>query len=130
MPDSLYIAIDLGAGSGRVFIAAVEPERFLLEQIRRFQYPPAESAGHLRWDLGRIFAEIREGLSAADSRAHELNRTIRSISVDSWGVDYGLIDAAGHLVEAPICYRDDRTKDVMQQVFTRLSREEIFEKTG
>src|ERR1043166_1617931 len=128
--EPLYIAIDLGAGSGRVFIAAVEPQRFLLEQIRRFQYPPAESAGHLRWVLCRIFAEIKEGLSAAAARARELDRAVRSIGVDSWGVDYGLVDAAGELVEAPICYRDDRTKDVMQQVFMRVGCEEIFEKTG
>jgi rhamnulokinase len=130
MPDSLYIAIDLGAGSGRVFIAALEPECFLLEQIRRFHYPPAESAGHLRWDLARIFAEIKEGLSAAASRARELDRTIRSIGVASWGVDYGLIDAEGQLVESPICYRDGRTKNVMRQVFMCVGSEPIFEKTG
>jgi rhamnulokinase len=130
MPDSLYIAIDLGAGSGRVFIAAFEPQRFLLEEIRRFHYPPAESAGHLRWNLDRIFAEIKEGLSAAASRARELHRPIRSIGVDSWGVDYGIIDAAGQLVESPICYRDGRTKDVMRQVFMRVGHEEIFAKTG
>jgi len=130
MTEPLYIAVDLGAGSGRVFLAGLDRQSFLLEQIRRFHYPPAESAGHLRWDLDRILAEIKQGLFAAASRARELDRTIRSIGVDSWGVDYGLIDAAGQLVEAPICYRDGRTKDVRQQVFKRVGREEIFERTG
>jgi rhamnulokinase len=127
---SLYIAIDLGAGSGRVFIAGPDPKQFLLQEIRRFHYPPFESDGHLRWDFSKIFGEIKEGLRDAATRAGELQRPVRSIGVDSWGVDYGLIDAAGELIESPICYRDSRTRDVMQQVFLRVSREEIFQRTG
>src|SRR6185436_8557998 len=64
------------------------------------------------------------------SRARELGRPIRSIGVDSWGVDYALFDAQGNLVELPICYRDERTQGLMEQVFTLVPREEIFERTG
>jgi rhamnulokinase len=126
----LYIAIDLGAGSGRVFIAGPDSKEFLLQEIRRFHYPPLESDGHLRWDFSKIFGEVKKGLRDASARAAELNRPVRSIGVDSWGVDYGLIDAGGELIESPICYRDSRTKDLMQQVFMRVSREEIFQRTG
>src|SRR6185369_524682 len=130
MTSPLYIAIDLGAGSGRIFIAAPDPKQFLLQEIRRFHYPPFESDGHLRWDFAKIFGEIKEGLRGAAARAGELQRPVRSIGVDSWGVDYGLIDAGGELIESPICYRDSRTKDLMQQIFMRVSRAEIFQRTG
>src|SRR5215211_7344381 len=108
MSDSLYIAVDLGAGSGRVFLCGVAPGELLLEEVRRFRYPPRESEGHLRWNLAEIFGEIKEGLRGAGERAREMGRPVRSIGVDSWGVDYGLIDAAGRPVEDPVCYRDRR----------------------
>ena len=128
--NSLYIAVDLGAGSGRVFLAAFEDSGLLLEEVRRFRYPPARSAGHLRWDFPEIFAEIKQGLREAAARARELGSDIRSVGVDSWGVDYGLIDAAGNLVELPICYRDERTEGTMERVFARVPRAVIFERTG
>lgn len=130
MTEPLYIAVDLGAGSGRVFLAGVGPDELLLEEIRRFHYPPSQLAGHLRWDLPRIFNEIKQGLAAAAKRAHIIDRRIQSIGVDSWGVDYGLLDARGELLEHPICYRDERTQGVMEQVFAAVPREEIFERTG
>ena len=130
MDGSLYIAVDLGAGSGRVFLAGVAPGELLLEEVRRFQYPPSRFAGHLRWDLPVIFDEIKAGGGAAGERARGLGRPVQSIGVDSWGVDYGLIDAAGRLLENPVCYRDERTQGVMEQVFARIPREEIFARTG
>ncbi|HXD29723.1 MAG TPA: rhamnulokinase family protein [Pyrinomonadaceae bacterium] len=130
MDNSLYIAIDLGAGSGRVCLAGVAPGELLLEEVRRFRYPPSELHGHLRWDLSQIFAEIKSGLRSAGERARQLGRPIRSVGVDSWGVDYGLVDAGGNLIEEPICYRDRRTQGVMAQVFERLPREQIFARTG
>src|SRR5947207_1304766 len=130
MSDPLYIAVDLGAGSGRLFLAGLDRAGLLLQEIRRFQYPPSRSAGHLRWDIPKIFADIKEGLREAAARAHQLGREIQSIGVDSWGVDYGLIDAEGHLVELPVCYRDERTHGVMEEVFARIPREKIFRRTG
>jgi len=130
MSEPLYIAVDLGAGSGRIFLAGVGPGELLLEEIRRFHYPPSRSAGHLRWDLPRIFSEIKQGLGAAAKRARVFERAVESIGVDSWGVDYGLLDAAGELLEDPVCYRDDRTQAVMDEVLTCMPRAEIFEHTG
>ena len=130
MNDSLYIAVDLGAGSGRVFLAGVARAELLLEEVRRFQYPPVQLQNHLRWNLPEIFEEIKTGIRVASERARELRRPIQSIGVDSWGVDYGLIDAEGKLCELPICYRDERTQGVMEQVFAQVAREDIFERTG
>jgi rhamnulokinase len=84
----------------------------------------------LRWDLSKIFAEIKAGLRAAGEGARRLGRPVVSVGVDSWGVDYGLIDADGNLVEEPICYRDERTAGVMEQVFEMAPRAEIFARTG
>jgi rhamnulokinase len=128
--SSLYIAVDLGAGSGRVFLAGVDTDEFLLEEVRRFQYPPRLSDGHLRWDLAHIFSSIKAGLRAAATRANELGRPICSLGVDSWGVDFGFLDAAGRVVEDPICYRDERTANTIPQVCAIVPREEIYARTG
>lgn len=128
--DPFYIAVDLGAGSGRVFLARATTEELALEEVRRFAYRASESDGHLRWNFPEIFEEIKAGLLEAGARARAAGRRIHSIGVDSWGVDYGLVSAQGTLVENPICYRDRRTQGVMEQVFARVPREEIFERTG
>src|SRR5438128_4083729 len=130
MEDSLYVAVDLGAGSGRIFLAGLAPGELLLEEMRRFHYPPVQIDGHLRWNLASIFDEIKTGIRKTGQRARELSRPIESIGVDSWGVDYGLIDAAGKLIEDPICYRDERTQGILEQVFARVPREEIYRRTG
>ena len=120
MAEPLYIAIDLGAGSGRVFLAALDAGAMRLEEVRRFYYPPVEVAGRLRWNVTDIFEEIKQGLRTAGERARELDREIHSVGVDSWAVDYGLIDDKGELVEWPVCYRDERTQGVMDQCFARV----------
>ena len=128
--DPLYIAVDLGAGSGRVFLVDLASDAFSLEEVRRFNYPAHQVNGHLRWDFAKIFDEIKAGLIAAGRRASDLGRQVFSLGVDSWGVDYGLIDDLGDLVEEPVCYRDQRAKGVMEEVFARVPRQEIFESTG
>jgi rhamnulokinase len=130
MTEPLQIAVDLGAGSGRVFLGGVAPGELLLEEVRRFRYPAAPSAGHLRWNLPHILREIAAGVREAGERARDRGRPIRSIGVDGWGVDYGLIDEEGQLVEDPVCYRDRRTRGVPGQVFSRVPRDEIFARTG
>lgn len=127
--DYLYIAVDLGAGSGRVFLCDLGAQ-FSLEEMHRFVYPPREENGHLRWDFQRILSEIKFGLKKAGARARELDKKIYSLGVDSWAVDYGLLDAKGELVADPVCYRDARTERAVEKVFAKVSREEIFEKTG
>ena len=130
MNGPLYIAVDLGAGSGRVFLVGFDPDEFFLEEIHRFRYPTYFDGQFLRWNFQLIFAELKTGLGLAGMKASNLGRQITSIGVDSWGVDYGLIDANGKLVGDPICYRDSRTHDTMTRVFAIVPRDEIFEKTG
>ena len=130
MSDSLYIAVDLGAGSGRVFLCGVAEGELLLEEVRRFKYPPREEGGRLRWPFAEILGEIKAGLKEAGERARELGRGVRSVGVDSWAVDYGLVDDEGRLIENPVCYRDARTRGMLEEVFRVVPREELFERTG
>lgn len=130
MEEFLYIAVDLGAGSGRVFLVGCAPGELLLQEVRRFYYPPREAAGHLRWDFSLILEEIKAGIREAGEKAKELKRPVRSLGVDSWGVDYGLISPEGELLQDPVCYRDKRTEGAMERVFQTIAADKIFEKTG
>ena len=130
MDDALFIAVDLGAGSGRVFLCGLGADELLLEETRRFHYPPRECDGHLRWDFAKILNEIETGLCNAGERARELGQSVQSIGVASWGVDYGFVDGDGKLVEEPICYRDSRTQGVMDQVFNCITKHDLFMRTG
>ena len=127
---SLYAAVDLGAGSGRVFLGRFADDGPWLEQIARFRYPPRLSQGRLRWDFSAIIGEIRSGLAAAAARAGVLGHPIASLGIDSWGVDYGLVDARGQLLQDPVCYRDDALAGSMEKAFARVPRSEIFARTG
>jgi rhamnulokinase len=125
-----YIAVDLGAGSGRVIVAQLLPERFVMEEVRRFHYEPGLHNDRLEWPAARILDEIKLGLMEAGKFARDNGARITSIGVDSWGVDYGLIDSAGALCENPVCYRDRRTQGVMEKVLAEVSRDEIYARTG
>jgi rhamnulokinase len=126
--DSQHLAIDLGAGSGRGFLGCFEAGGFELKEVHRFRYEPRLRQGRLRWDAARLFAGLRASLREARTAAG--GRPIRSVGVDSWAVDYGLIDAEGRLLEEPVCYRDPRTDGVMQEVFDRVPRSRIYARTG
>lgn len=126
----LRVAIDLGAGSGRALVGRITPDGVSLREAHRFHYPPRAAAGRLRWDSARLFEGLGVGLAKAVALAASQGSWLESVGVDSWGVDYGLVDAAGQLVEEPVCYRDPRTDGVMEQVFALVPRAELFERTG
>lgn len=130
MNQPLCIAVDLGAGSGRVFLVGMSQSELLLEEVHRFEYSPALRDGHLRWNGHAIFSNVKTGLRQAGERARQLGRPVSSVGVDSWGVDYALIDGDGQPCEDPICYRDRRTQGAMERVFERVPRDEIFSRTG
>lgn len=122
-----YLAIDLGAESGRVMLGTLEDGVLRLEELHRFLNEPVQMLDTLYWDFPRLWLEIRRGLSvAAEKTAGEVD----GIAVDSWGVDYGLIDRDGRLLSSPVHYRDPRTEGVMEEVVEHHSREEIFRATG
>lgn len=122
-----YLAIDLGAESGRVMLGSLEGGNVELEEIHRFRNDPVQMLDTLYWDFPRLWFEIRRGLSMAAERT---GGEIDAVAVDSWGVDYGLLDSDGRLVGLPVHYRDSRTEGVMEEVFERHSREELFRETG
>ena len=100
-------AIDLGASSGRVVIGDGTDRGFSLREVHRFPNQPRLVGGVLRWDARALFAGICDGLRAA--AAHGSGVPVDAVSVDGWGVDYGLLDGSGELIADPACYRDPRT---------------------
>jgi rhamnulokinase len=130
MSRSLHLAIDLGAGSGRAIVGGFGPRGLELREVHRFHYPPRQAAGHLRWDFALLLEGVKEGLRRARTAEAALAGELRTVGVDSWGVDYGVFDDAGRLLEDPVAYRDRRTDGAMGRVFAIMPREEIFERTG
>jgi rhamnulokinase len=127
---SFHAAIDLGACSGRVVLGDVAADAVSMRELDRFHYAPRHLDGHLRWDMPRLVAGLLVGLQHAAAAARTAGGELTSVGVDGWGVDYGLLDDEGGLVEEPICYRDERTAGVMAEVFARVPRETIFAATG
>ena len=119
-----FLAIDLGAESGRAMLGQLRSGVLSLDEICRFPNGPVRDNGSLRWDIRRLWSEIRRGLDRSADRKPE------SIGVDTWGCDYALLDARGELVEQPYHYRDVRTDGVMEAVWQRVGREEIYSITG
>ena len=122
-----YIAVDLGAESGRVMLGSVSAERLVLEEIHRFGNGPIEQNGSLRWDFERLLGEVQTGIGKATKAARA---QVWGIGVDSWGVDFGLLDADGKLIENPYHYRDSQTNGMMDEAFKLLSKREIYQNTG
>jgi rhamnulokinase len=130
MPPS-HLALDLGAGSGRAFIGHVRPDRLECHEVHRFSYQPRVADGHLRWDMARLVDGLDASLARAAADARARGWEVTSIGVDSWGVDYGLVDVDGRLVEEPICYRDARTdRRLVDDVLTRVPAADLFARTG
>ena len=119
-------AVDLGAESGRVMLARYDGARVMLEEAHRFANRPARIRGHLFWDLPFLWNETLSGLRAARLRSGRLE----SVGVNTWGVDYALLDDEGLPLGLPFAYRDARTTGVMDEVFDRIPRRRIYERTG
>lgn len=121
-----FIAADFGAGSGRVIVGTwlAASKTIGLEEIHRFGNEQKMMDGHLRWDFEALFNELKTGLKKAFAKYGD---EIKSIGIDTWGVDYGLLDKEGRLIANPICYRDDRTKGMMDVAFQKLPKEEFFQ---
>ena len=119
-----YIAADFGAGSGRVIVGTPSAEGIQLEEIHRFENNQKMIDGHLRWDFNDLFNELKTGLKKAFAKYGD---EIESIGIDTWGVDFGLLDKDGKLISTPVCYRDDRTKGMLELAFQKLPKEEFFQ---
>lgn len=121
----LLVAVDLGAHSGRVAVGRFDGTRLSVEEVHRFPNVPVRVRGTLHWDVLRLYSDVLDGLRAAARDA-----TVDAVAVDSWGVDFGLIDRAGRLVQNPVHYRDSRRAAAVDGVYARVAPRELYERTG
>jgi rhamnulokinase len=124
--DTAFLAVDLGAESGRAVLGRFDGERMALEVVHRFPNMPVQLPDGLHWDVLRIVGEVKEGLAKAASNTGR----IESLGVDSWGVDFALLDRDGSLISNPYHYRDPRTEGMEERALDRVPKEEIYETTG
>lgn len=124
---STMLAIDLGAESGRAMLGQFDGQRLHMREVYRFPNDPVSLPDGLYWDILRIYREILTGLAAAGG---ESGGSIDSIGIDSWAVDFGLLDRNGALIGNPRHYRDPRNEGMLDRAFGRVPREEIHRATG
>lgn len=123
---NVYLAADFGGGSGRVMAGWLESGRIVMEEVHRFGNRQVRLGGTLYWDFPALFEDMKAGLKAAAERGYN----VVSIGVDTWGVDFGLIDRDGKLLGNPVCYRDGRTAGVPEAVSKILDPKEHYRTTG
>ena len=119
------LAFDFGASSGRAMIGTFDGNKITLEEVHRFSNDPVNLGGTFYWDILRLFFEIKQGITKAVNAGG-----FDTIGIDTWGVDFGLLDEEGRLLENPVHYRDARTEGMIEKMFKVVSKEEIYSKTG
>jgi rhamnulokinase len=122
---AVMAAVDLGAQSGRVAVGRFDGSQLTVSEAHRFVNQPLDVGGTLRWDIGGLYREAIDGLRAASR-----DTTVDSVAVDAWAVDFGLLDAAGDLIENPVHYRDARRASAAQNVLAQVPARELYERTG
>lgn len=127
MAQKAYLAVDMGASSGRHVLGLFDGQKLQLEEVYRFENGPVETAGRLYWDLLGQWTNVRQGLRAAGSKC---GSSVVSVGVDTWGVDFGLLGRGDELLGNPYQYRDSRTNGMLEKAFGIVSRDEIFRHTG
>ncbi|HEX3871961.1 MAG TPA: rhamnulokinase family protein [Pirellulales bacterium] len=127
MAEKAYLAVDLGASGGRVFAGIFDGQRLRLEPCHRFEHSATLAGGLLQWDLLALWRHVTDGLRAA---RNILGTSIRSVGVDTWGVDFALLGRGDVLLGNPVSYRDRRTEGVMDRVLNDVGREAVFNATG
>ena len=121
-----YLALDLGAGSGRAIVGYFEDNRLKLEEILRFENTPVQLGNTIYWDFLSLFDNIKKGISLAVRKGYLL----KGIAVDTWGVDFGLLDSSENLLSNPVTYRDSRTDKMSVEAFKSVSKEEMYMISG
>jgi rhamnulokinase len=122
-----YLAVDLGAESGRTIVGRLDDGLLTLTETHRFSNGPVYLPDGLHWDVLRLWSEIKAGIGISSEK---FNKHIDSIGLDTWGVDFALLDSHGALLSNPFHYRDERTDGMLEEAFKRMSRAEIFSNTG
>ncbi|XZE21227.1 rhamnulokinase [Pirellulaceae bacterium SH449] len=127
MSNEVFLAIDLGASSGRVIAVELLENELSLQEVHRFENQPIGIGKRLLWDVLGLWNQVEQGLGKA---AHMYGSRIRSVGADTWGVDYVLLDKNDDFVGPAFCYRDSRTTGMLEQAFARMSKREIFQNSG
>jgi rhamnulokinase len=122
-----FLAFDLGAESGRAILGRFDGELLQLSELHRFPNPPVRLPDGLHWDVLRLWSEVKQGLALA---VRDQGESLASAGLDTWAVDFGLLDRSGALILNPFQYRDSRTDGMLDEAFRRVPRAEIFEQTG
>src|SRR5271166_5419959 len=125
---SNYLALDLGAESGRGLLGRFDGSQLALDEVHRFPNGPVKLLDTLYWDLPRLFDEIKAAVRRAGAQAG--NTALDGIGVDTWGVDFGLVGRGEVLLGNPVHYRDARTERMLEAAFQRVPRERIYQITG
>ena len=124
---SSFLAFDLGASSGRAIIGSLESGKLTLTEVHRFANGPTEQGGSIYWDYPQLVEELKTGLA----KALKVDPAIAGIGIDTWGVDYVFFDnATGKPRRWPYHYRDVRTGNAENDVWSKVSREELYARTG
>ena len=123
--EKRVLAIDFGASSGRAILGTFDGEKISLNEIHRFSNDPVSINGTVYWDVQRLFFEIKQGIIKAKNAGG-----FDSIGIDTWGLDFGLLDEHGALLESAVHYRDDRTLGMQEEVFKAIPKERVYELTG
>lgn len=126
MEKQYFLAIDIGASSGRHILANLEDDKLVLEEVYRFKNGAEELDGKLVWNHKHLFESIVEGLK----KCKELAKIPASIGIDTWGVDYALLDENDNLIDEIYSYRDERTLKYMDEVHSIVSEDELYNRTG
>lgn len=121
-----YLAVDIGASSGRHILGWMDKGKIRMEEIYRFENKLEKRNGHLCWDLNHLFHEVVEGLH----KCKELDRIPASVGIDTWGVDFVLLDAHGNVLGNTVAYRDGRTKGMDEEVYKVISESELYGRNG
>ena len=119
------LAVDLGASSGRVMLGSFDGEKISVEELHRFSNDPVILGKTMYWDFLRLFHEIKQGLIKS-----KVYGKIDSISVDTWGVDFGILDEEGNLLENPVQYRDARVTGMLEKSFESIDKDRFYQITG
>jgi rhamnulokinase len=122
-----FLALDLGAESGRAILGRLESSRIITRELTRFPNGPIPVLGHLHWNIYNLFEEIKKGIKTC---LEDAKVKPESLAVDTWGVDFGLVAEDGSILSLPHSYRDIRTEGAMEQFFSRIPREKVYELTG
>ena len=121
-----FMAVDLGATSGRTILGSVEKGQLIQRELTRFPNRITQLGGHFYWDIYALYDEVIRALRVVADEGIQL----QSIGIDTWGVDFVCVGHDGNVLRNPFSYRDPHTEGIMEEFFQKIPREEVYERTG